>query len=423
VTAQWRGGLRAGVAVGLLAPVLALAAPAHAASSVSATPASVTQHGQVTLNGTLEWDGPSAGRAQLRLAAPGGPASPVATADSGQDPRVVAFTIGTAPCAPEGSALCERGNVVPNGRWAVELWEVQRSLDGVDRQVANASLFIDIPAGTPQEVTAVLDDRTVTVTWARGVGPEQKLVEPDVVWRVDDGDGRSVLARPSDCDGATCRAVFAYGDDESGPRSFTVSASRPCDGCRAAPATSAATDEVVIPVAAPTTSPTAPGAAPGGGSGPSAAPSTGAGTADATTPAPDGATGAAPGAGATAQGGTGRSQALSFAQGFSDFAPKLGLPKLPPLPDTAVAAPQIADGTYEESLGYQDQIVREPVVDEPVVDEPVAQGGRPGVLTSSDGPLGDEQVARSLAVALVLMLSGAHLRTWLARARADDGSL
>ena len=59
--------------------------------------------------------------------------------------------------------------------------------------------------------------------------------------------------------------------------------------------------------------------------------------------------------------------------------------------------------------------------DEPGLPEPVAApSGRETVLQSTGGLLGDEQLLRSIAGALVLMLAAGHLRSWLSRSRPDD---
>ena len=45
------------------------------------------------------------------------------------------------------------------------------------------------------------------------------------------------------------------------------------------------------------------------------------------------------------------------------------------------------------------------------------------LVSSGGGLLGDEQVVRGIAAALVLGLSGAHLRTWLSRLKAESVDL
>jgi hypothetical protein len=122
--------------------------------------------------------------------------------------------------------------------------------------------------------------------------------------------------------------------------------------------------------------------------------------------------GPAPGA----TGGTGTAQRPSSLGGFTAFGPKLGQPKLPPMPDNvppAVAAP--LPDTFDPTLDYGQQ---PEVADGELV--PEAAAGRDGTrLSSTGGMLGDEQVMRGVAGALVLMMSGAHLRAWLGKLRED----
>ena len=58
-------------------------------------------------------------------------------------------------------------------------------------------------------------------------------------------------------------------------------------------------------------------------------------------------------------------QRRAFSSGFAAFGVKLGIPKLPPLPQTQGQAPSVAkplpDGTFEPTLGFQDQVVEERV--------------------------------------------------------------
>ena len=98
----------------------------------------------------------------------------------------------------------------------------------------------------------------------------------------------------------------------------------------------------------------------------------------------------------------------AFSLGFNAFGPNLGIPKLPPLP--LLQAPAVAglpDGTFESTLGFQDQVLR----------EKVESSGPASRVTSAVGNVLDsERLARSAAGALVLLLGGAHLRRWLGAA-------
>ncbi|MCW2680678.1 MAG: hypothetical protein JWM62_2079, partial [Frankiales bacterium] len=119
------------------------------------------------------------------------------------------------------------------------------------------------------------------------------------------------------------------------------------------------------------------------------------------------------GSGATAD-QTAVAQRKAFALGFSTFGPKLGIPKLPPLPQSQAPAiaPELEDGSFGGTLGFQDQVLTERV--------PVAQGPADRVRNVVGSALDSERLVRSTAGALVLLLAGAHLRRWLGAAAADD---
>ena len=119
----------------------------------------------------------------------------------------------------------------------------------------------------------------------------------------------------------------------------------------------------------------------------------------------------APGGASTSGGGGAVALAArtAFAQSFSSFAPKIGLNKLPPLllnEGPILAEGQLPDGTFKGTLGYKDQIVS----------EKVSTGGGStsrdtGALTQA---LDSAGLARTLAVVLLLLATGLHLRRWAA---------
>ncbi len=101
-------------------------------------------------------------------------------------------------------------------------------------------------------------------------------------------------------------------------------------------------------------------------------------------------------------------QRRAFGLSFSAFGPKLGIPKLPPLPATqpAVAAP-LPDGTYETTLGYKDVTTREKV------SAPEAAVRRIGDAVGLS--VDSERLITSLAGALILLVLAGHLRVWLGK--------
>lgn len=361
-----------------VAAVVLLTGGAAAASSTSA-PERLTEHGEpVMLTGVIE-EPPAerTGVAELRLTGPGVQGVAVARSaqrsaqDPDRDPAQVSFPLKTAPCNLPGD-VCSGGAVLPNGTWTLRLFEVDRPADQPEVERGEPTTFVvDVPALPPQDVTASLEGRTVTVAWARRVGPEKGFVEPDVRWTVGDGTGRAVTVGPEACTDGRCSTTFVYADDASGARTFTVAAGRPGDS---PPTATRAEGSVVVPVV--------PGA----------------------RPSP------------TADGGSGQATARSLGQGLGSFAP--GAPAVPALPQAppSVTPPQVAD-TFDPTLTYDDQLQPESGVPEPQAAPP--SDGRGGVLTSNDALL-DDGVARSLAGALLLLLVAAHLRAWLARSRPGE---
>ena len=107
-------------------------------------------------------------------------------------------------------------------------------------------------------------------------------------------------------------------------------------------------------------------------------------------------------------------QRQAFALQFRSFAPKLGAPKLPPLPN--FDDPEIAEdeGTYEETLDFGEQDIEELITS--------AQGGgersivEEFVSTAFEG----RRLWSSIGWGLVLFLIAGHLRHWLNAPRRDD---
>ncbi|MCW2779144.1 MAG: hypothetical protein JWN17_2869, partial [Frankiales bacterium] len=125
--------------------------------------------------------------------------------------------------------------------------------------------------------------------------------------------------------------------------------------------------------------------------------------------------GAAPAGTTPVAAGAVAAAADDFALTFKAFGPKLGLPKLPPLPATGVALPDVAplaDGSFGSQLPFGQKEVSEKV---PLASGPVGRVRQ--VVTSA---VDAERLARSIAAALVLLLAGAHLRRWLGQAPADS---
>lgn len=101
-------------------------------------------------------------------------------------------------------------------------------------------------------------------------------------------------------------------------------------------------------------------------------------------------------------------QRLKFGLTFKSFAPKLGAPKLPPLPKFAPPTEAaIPWGTYDPTLSYGDQTVLE--------EETVATGGgsTSTIVETLTSVFEGRRLFTSIATALLLLLAAAHLRVWL----------
>lgn len=252
------------------------------------------------------------------------------------------------------------------------------------------------PTAVPSNVTATSSGTSqVDLTWSYAG------TEPDLTgFTVYDNNGNSDTVPTSACSNGTCSYTKSYDNPAPGTYTytFTVTALRSsggCSGCgtytesdKSAPSNQV---QLVTPQSSPTPTPSA--SASGGTSAPGGA-----------TPAP-GATGAAT---------DGRTkpvtvqklppvvaQRKAFALSFNHFSPSLGIPKLPPLPATTFQAPAPADGTYQPTLPYATPTPHTTTTN--VLSSPLA------AVTSLNGA----GLARSLAVALVLLVCAAHIRVFL----------
>lgn len=367
-----RGFRRAVLAGAVLAASAGLLLPSSASAAIQEAPepdAVLAAHEARTI--TASYSGVAS---RLEIVNPAGEV--VASVEGGPtaEPATLSLLLKTRCPADPGEA-CESGLPGANGRWLA-----RQLLSDADER----PFFLRIGGLPVTEVAAIREGRTVTVRWTPG--PETDVTG----WAVGDGEAEQRVT-PEACAEGSCTTTFTYPEGATGERTYGVRAARPC-GVEECP--DVLGDVAASPAVALSDSP------------PSAAPSSGPSTA-----AP-GAPGASP-----SPGGAGTATAQTFAQGFSSFAPALGLPKLPPLPATSapsVAGPQVADG-FDPGFDLGDE-EEEPGSPDPVI----ASRGRESVLEATGGMLDDEQLLRSVAGALLLLLAGAHLRTWLARSTPDD---
>ncbi len=372
---------------------------------------------------------------RLTLTSPGGPAVQIASAAADNlSGGTMTYDMDTG-CWTVG---CSGTNLAPNGTWTI-------TQSGGS---SGTSTFVTrIRPAAPASVSATaLNPREARVSWRTGS-------EPDLTgWAVLEGADVVVSGIGRDaCSAGTCSAVVSYATEGSGDHTFTVQAFR-----SVAPGSSSTLDS---PLSAPATTrlesppPPPPAEEPdsggtsgeGGSGGTSSEPSSGSGTSGGSgsgsggTSGSGGSTGGSSGGGTTGSGGTTSgsgggtaplgagtvesgatadqqavAQRKAFALGFSTFGPKLGIPKLPPLPQaqSPAIAPELPDGTFEPTLGFQDQVLTERV--------PVASTPTERVRNVVGSALDSERLVRSTAGALVLLLAGAHLRRWLGSAATED---
>jgi hypothetical protein len=408
----------------LLAPLsgaglLLAAAPAFAATGITAPGNGVDYTTDATVHITATVD-KNTGSAELRLTSPAAGSS-AQTVDSASTSLTagasLSYDFDTATCA-SFPASCSGRAEAANGQWTVTLLSGGKAVD-------TSSFVLRIAPHAPAAVTARADGyRAVVLSWAKGD-------EPDLTgWTVyaDGSPGQDVGTDA--CSGSSCSTTVTYDQDGTGDHTYSLVAHRKVapdsTDTLDSPQSSQATATLDSPPPPPPPSP-APdngsGGTTGGSTGGSSTSSTGgsssggsAGTSGGTAGGSStGSTGGSSTGGSSASGsssaiGTSKAPATlaqrrAFALTFKAFAPKLGIPKLPPLPNAQPNVAPLPDGTYEKTLGYKDVVKTEKV------STPQATVRRvTGVVGSA---LDSTQFLRSIAGALVLLLVAAHLRRWL----------
>ncbi len=436
---------RAATATALAVPMgagLLLAGVAPAVAAVQ-NPGDGAQYGSATTIAIRADYAASGSENRLTLTSPTGAAVVVARADANRlSGGTLSYSLDLG-CWTFPSSDC-RGRVpAPNGTWILA-----QSGGATDR----TTFTTRIPPAAPTSVGAAAQSaREVRVTWARGAESDLTgfaVFEAGTV--VKDGIGTSA------CDASRCAAVVSYPEDATGEHTYVVRSYRSVspgssDTLASAPsqgASATVSSNPPSPQPSPTSDPD--GGQPGTGGEPSSgAPAGGGPSAPASSGSPAPAGTSAPGASSAPAGGSssepafaaGPSQAApgqagpgqaspgqaapgesssqaavsqrrAFASGFAAFGPTLGIPKLPPLPQSqppALAEP-LPDGSFAPTLGFQDQVVQERV-------ETVTPGRR--ITSVVNTALDSERLARSTAGALVLLLIGGHLRRWVSSPARD----
>jgi len=342
------------------------------------------------------------------------------------DPGCPSFP-GT-PCA---------GRPAPNGTHTIRL----RGTSTVVERTFVTRVAPRKPTGVNATKTG---ERQVTVRWDRGN-------EPDLAGYDLFTNGDAVVARNI----APDRNEFVVNYPETGyegDKTFYVVANRRvCPGCGdtlSSPRSDSSTARLEAPPPPPPSADPSfqpePSPSSDPGTNPSASPAPTSGPGSSTNPSPGSSSGSSSGPGSGSGGGstggpgssaspqpgasssTGSgsgsggsvsapvlAQRKAFAQQFRNFAPKLGAPKLPPLPQFEDPEFLEEEGTYEETLDFGEQDIEELIAS--------AQGGgqrsvvEEFVSTAFEG----RRLWSSISWSLVLFLIAGHLRRWLNAAQHD----
>ena len=397
--------LRRAMAVVLTLPLtgVALVVAAPGASAAVTSPGNGTEftsYSTITISASY---GRSSSENRLTLTSPGGPAVTIRTAPGNLNGgSFEPYRLDTACWTSES---CSGTRLAPNGTWTV-------TQTGGDS--GSITFVTRIAPRAPSSLTAtVLSSREVRLSWPRGAEPDLtgfQVLEGSSV--VKDGIGLGA------CEGSSCSTVVSYATDGSGDHTYAVRSFR-----STAPGSGSGSDDGGTDGGSTGDPDTGSGGEPsdggspdaGGGSGGDGPASPGGSTGGEGTASPGSTTapiGSKPASGKSAD-ELAVAQRKAFALGFSAFGPKLGIPKLPPLPQAQAPAiaPELPDGTYEPTLGFEDQVVTERVE--------VAQGPTARVRNVVGSAIDSERLATSTAAALVLLLAGAHLRRWLSAAHDE----
>ena len=380
----------------LLAPALGVvAAPAHASAADFVNPST---DGQVVTDLTIKATAPGCtpsltkscpSGTTLTLKGPGGTIT--ATASNSKSSYSVQANV------PAGAA---------NGSWTATL-----SGGNTGSRTFYTSFAPATPSGFAAEGSGAHD---VLLSWTKGSEPDLTgYVLYDGAGTVLDGS----ITPAGACSGSRCSYALYYDNPAPGTYSYTyqLSALRSSGGCPGCPANvesgkTSQSASLTTPKPEPTPTP-APTADPGGSAGGSGGGTTSGGSTGGGGGSTTGSTSGGTGSGTATKPGAKptlptldavAAQRRAFALSFSAFAPSLGIPKLPPLPATTLSGTQpLPEGTYKPQLPYQAQT--ETTKSTNILSSPIAS------VSSFDLA----QLARSLAMALILLLAAAHLRRFL----------
>lgn len=305
------------------------------------------------------------------------------------------------------------GTVRANGTWVATL-----SGGNTGSRTFSTNFSPATPSGPFQVISS--DSRNVSFSWSRGAEAD---LTGYTLTDTTTGQAQDVsLSACGSSPGSGCSGSFYYPSGSPGLHTYTLVASRKqgCPGCTGTLQSSPATTSADLgSVAGPSPSPSPTGSGGTSGSGSTSGGTTGGSSGGGTSTGTSGSSGPSGSTGGTSPSGSGSGSAApkyvlpslkpasprqAFALTFNAFAPSLGIPKLPPLPATALPGTgeqPLPLGTYKPSLPYSPQT--ETTKTTSILSSPTA------FVRSID----TAQLAKSLATALILLLVGAHVRRFL----------
>ena len=283
------------------------------------------------------------------------------------------------------------------------------------------TITLAIPPAAPTGIAANPSSSTVVhLTWDQNTEPDRQYY--DIM------SNGYLLGRVQDsqvCSSGSCSVDIPFSKDKAaGTHSFALRAYRSTAPGSSDTLVSAQSATVSTTLAGPPPPPPPPSPTPaGGGTGGGTTGGTGAGTGGGEG---GGSTGAGAGTGTgTGTGGVNPSASpgapipvtkpgdkrtqTQLAVQFKDFAKISGILKLPPLPAAAALAGEapIPFGTFAPTLAYGDQLVPETIrtLQNTTTTDSLA--------TSLSKQFNGRALYRDLAIALLLVIASAHLRTWM----------
>jgi hypothetical protein len=299
-----------------------------------------------------------------------------------------------------------------NGQWTATLGGATSG---------SRTYYTNFPPAAPVTNAPLSDGRrTVTLSWQRGSDPAVTgffLYDAKADAKISDpgtSDG-SVPLSACHSDG-TCTYALTYDNTTPGTYGYAyqvtalgTSCGTPCGPYVESARSQQMTATLVTPAPSPSASPSSGGT--GGTAGGATSGGTAGGTAGGSTTGTSG-TASHPGSGSglPTLADPVTAQRRAFALSFNSFSPSLGIPKLPPLPDTppTVDRQPLPQGTYLPQLPYKPTTVTDKTTN--ILADPLS------TVTSLDRA----GLARSLAVALILVAAAAHLRRYLSLHTEDE---